>query len=124
MEDGLEEGTGCEMNEIEDLHCAAVNGKLSRARRSRRANGLSEGLCEPGEGMISEMTAPASCGAALPSHVGARPSRSRGGLERRVWCLLKRAVPAERQRLLRHLSEPQRRALERWILAHPEAGRG
>lgn len=73
--------------------------------------------------MISEMTAPASCGAALPSHVGARPSRSRGGLERRVWCLLKRAVPAERQRLLRHLSEPQRRALERWILAHPEVRR-
>eukprot|EP00913_Durusdinium_trenchii_P015786 g14834.t1 len=65
--------------------------------------------------MISEMTAPASCGAALPSHVGARPSRSRGGLERRVWCLLKRAVPAERQRLLRHLSEPQRRALERQV---------
>ena len=23
-QEGLEEGTGCEMNEIEDLHCAAV----------------------------------------------------------------------------------------------------
>lgn len=37
-----------------------------------------------------------------------------------LWRLLERCSRGERQKLLRHFSESQRRALERWILSHPK----
>ena len=39
---------------------------------------------------------------------------------RRLWRLLQRSSRNERLKLLRHFSESQRGALERWILSHPK----
>lgn len=50
------------------------------------------------------------------------PRRGRGVRlpQAELWRLLERCGRSERQKLLRQFSESQRRALERWILSHPE----
>lgn len=42
-------------------------------------------------------------------------------IEARLWKLLRQVPPARRKHLLQELSESQRQALERWMLAHPQA---